>query len=46
MSMELYQYLTLSRRKIADLPAMPGDADDDFEIPPLSRELARPADLS
>jgi hypothetical protein len=33
------------QKKIADLPAMPGIADVDFEIP-LSRELARPADFS
>jgi prevent-host-death family protein len=43
MSMELYQRLIGSQGKIADLLAMSGDAD--FEIPPLSRELARPADL-
>jgi prevent-host-death family protein len=46
MSIELYQRLTGSQGKIADLLAMPGGADADFEIPPLSRELARPADLS
>ena len=46
MSMELYQCLTGSREKIADLLAMPSGADADFEIPPLSREPARPADLS
>jgi prevent-host-death family protein len=45
MSMELYQRLTGNQGKIADLLAMPGGADADFEIPPLSRELARPADL-
>jgi hypothetical protein len=46
MSIELYRRLTGSRENIADLLAMPGGADVDFEIPPLSRELARPADLS
>jgi prevent-host-death family protein len=45
MSMELYQRITGSRKKIADLLAMPGIADVDFEIP-LSREPARPADVS
>jgi hypothetical protein len=38
--------LTGSQENIADLLAMPGGADVDFEIPLLSRELARPADLS
>ena len=46
MSMALYQRLTGSREKIADLLAMPRGADVDFEIPPPARELARPADLS
>jgi prevent-host-death family protein len=47
MSMEHYQRLTGgSQEKIADLLAMPGGADADFEIPPLPRELARPANLS
>ncbi len=45
MSMELYQHLTGSRHKIADLLAMPGSSDADFEIPRL-RDLARPADFS
>jgi hypothetical protein len=31
--------------KIADLLAMPGGVDADFEIPSFSRDLARPADL-
>ncbi len=44
MSMELYQRLTGSRQKIADLLAMPGIEDIDFEIPRL-RDLARPADF-
>ena len=44
MSMELYQRLTGSRQKIADLLAMPG-IDVDFEVPRL-RDLARPADFS
>jgi prevent-host-death family protein len=45
MSMELYQHLTGSRQKIADLLAMPGIEDVDLEIPHL-RDLARPADFS
>jgi prevent-host-death family protein len=45
MSMALYQRLTGSRQKIADLLAMPGIEDVDLEIPRL-RDLARPADFS
>ena len=45
MSMELYQRLTGSRKKIADLLAMPGIEDMDLEIPRLP-DLARPADFS
>ena len=45
MSMALYQRLTGSRQKIADLLAMPGMEDIELEIPRL-RDLARPADLS
>lgn len=45
MSMALYQSLTGSRQKIADLLAMPGIEDVELEIPRL-RDLARPADLS
>lgn len=45
MSMALYQRLTGSRQKIADLLAMPGIEDVELEIPRL-RDLARPADLS
>jgi prevent-host-death family protein len=45
MSIELYQRLTGSHQKIADLLAMPGIADVEFEIPNL-RDLARPADFS
>jgi prevent-host-death family protein len=45
MSIELYQRLTGSRQKIADLLAMPGIADTDFDAP-RSRDLARPADFS
>ena len=44
MSMALYQRLTGSRQKIADLLAMPGIEDVELEIPHL-RDLARPADL-
>lgn len=45
MSMALYQRLTGSRQKIADLLAMPGIEDVDLEIPRLP-DLARPADFS
>lgn len=45
MSMELYQRLTGSSHKIADLLAMPGIEDVELEIP-LLRDLARPADFS
>lgn len=45
MSIELYQRLTGSQKKIADLLAMPGTADIDLEIS-RSRERARPADFS
>ena len=45
MSIELYQRMTGSHKKIADLLAMPGIADADFEAP-RSRELAKPADFS
>lgn len=45
MSIELYQRITGSRQKIADLLAMPGIADIELEIP-RSHELARPADFS
>lgn len=45
MSIELYQQLTGGKKKIADLLAMPGIEDIDFEIPPLA-DLARPADFS
>lgn len=45
MSMALYQRLTGSHQKIADLLAMPGIEDVELEIPRL-RDLARPADFS
>lgn len=45
MSMALYQRLTGSQQKIADLLAMPGIEDVDLEIPRLP-DLARPADFS
>lgn len=45
MSMALYQRLTGSRQKIADLLAMPGIEDVDLEIPRLP-DLARPANFS
>ena len=45
LSIELWQRLTESHTKIADLLAMPGIDDIELEIS-RSRELARPADLS
>jgi len=45
MSIELYQRLTGSSQKIADLLAMPGIEEVELEIPPM-RDLARPADFS
>jgi len=40
-----YKKITGEHTKIADLLAMPGLEDIDFEIPQL-RDLAQPADLS
>lgn len=45
MSMALYQRLSGSRQKIADLLAMPDIEDVDLEIPRLP-DLARPANFS
>jgi prevent-host-death family protein len=45
MSMALYQRLSGSQQKIADLLAMPRTEDIELEIPRWD-ELARPADLS
>lgn len=45
MSIELYQRIAGSHKKIADLLAMPDIADADFEAP-RSRELAKSADFS
>ena len=45
MSIELYQQLTGSRKKIADMLVMPGSEDVDLDIPRLP-DLARPADFS
>ena len=45
MSIELYQRLTGSSQKIADLLAMSGIEDAELEIP-LLRDLARSADFS
>lgn len=45
MSIALYERLTRSQQKIADLLAMPGIEDIDFEVM-RSRELVRPADFS
>lgn len=45
MSIELYRRITGSDKKIADLLAMPGIADADFETT-RSRDLAKPADFT
>jgi len=45
MRFEDYQRLTKQRRNIADVLAMPGVADIEFEPPRVSIE-ARPADFS
>lgn len=45
MSIEDYQRLTGSHKKVADLLALPDMTDMELETP-HSRELARPADLS
>ena len=45
MSMGLYERLTGSSQKIADLLAMPGAENIDFEVV-RSRELVRPVDFS
>jgi prevent-host-death family protein len=45
LSIEDYQRITGKSRNIADLLAMPGLADIEFD-PLRSRELARPIDLS
>lgn len=45
LSFEDYQRLTRQRRNIADVLAMPGLADVDFE-PPRVDIAVRPADLS
>lgn len=45
LSFAEYQKITGGQAKIADLLAMPGVEDIEFEIPP-SRDLAQAADLS
>ncbi len=45
MSMALYQRLTRSRQKIADLLKMPSSEETELVIPPL-RDPAQPADFS
>ncbi len=45
LSIEDYQRITGRHQKIADLLAMPGIEDVEFDIPQLL-DLARPADLS
>ena len=45
LTFDAYKKITGVRTKIADLLAMPGVSDVEFEIP-QSRELARPANFS
>lgn len=45
LTFESYKKLTRKQPKIADLLAMPGIEDVDFEIPKL-RDLAQPANFS
>jgi prevent-host-death family protein len=45
LTFDAYKKITGVRTKIADLLAMPGVANVEFEIP-QSRELARPANFS
>lgn len=45
LTIEAYQKLTQKTASIAELLAMPGVADVDFEPPRVGR-MARPADLS
>lgn len=45
LTIEAYQRLTQKAASIADLLAMPGVADIDFDAPRVGR-IARPADLS
>jgi len=45
LTIEDYQQLTGARARIADLLAMPGLAEIDFD-PPRMSDLPRPADLS
>lgn len=45
LTFEEYKKITGKQTKIADLLAMSGSEDIEFEIPPL-RDLAQPADFS
>jgi len=45
LTFDAYKKMTGGRTKIADLLAMPGIAEIDFEIPKL-RDFAQPADIS
>jgi len=45
LTFDEYKRITGGRSKIADLLAMPGTEDLELDIP-LSRDLARPGDLS
>ena len=45
LTFDEYRKITGARTRIADLLAMPGIEDVDFEIPQL-RDLAQPADLA
>ncbi len=46
LSIEDYQRISGPQTNIADLLAMPGDADIEFEPPRLDDVVWRPADLS
>lgn len=45
LTFDEYKKITGRQTKIADLLAMPGIEDIEFEIPPM-RDLAQPADFS
>jgi hypothetical protein len=45
LSIDDYEHLTCGGEKIADLLALPGIADVEFDAPKLN-DLPRPADLS
>ena len=46
LSVKDYQKITDRDKNLAELLAMPGGGDIDFEIPCLNSEMYKPADLS